>query len=102
MTLGKYYEIEGDTISAYSCYNRALSDIDKDLSSSKPGDNKYELDLMEKGQVLILLNKPDIAHRVLKEALGKESIEVVKRYLNRLMNMSRHELLYEKAVPEFI
>jgi hypothetical protein len=102
ITLGKYYELNDDTISAYEYYKNALSDINHILDSTNTESNVYKYEQIEKAEVLILLNQPEKARGILKESIDKERNDLIKRHLNRLMGISRRELLFEKPAPSFI
>jgi len=101
ITLGKYYELKGDSASAYQCYKNALSDIELVLKSTTDS-NKEMFFQIEKAKALMLLNQPQQADNILKSVMVHESNQTVKTYLNRLMIMGRPYLLQQKPAPKFI
>jgi tetratricopeptide (TPR) repeat protein len=107
--LGRYYELKGDTISAFLLYKNSLSGINSALYDigTKPDTanvhyNKYKSEELKKAEVLILLNRSEEARSILKDYLEKDTNEGIKRYLNRLLNMNRHDcLLYLRPTIGF-
>jgi tetratricopeptide (TPR) repeat protein len=95
--LGEYYELKGDTLSAFKCYNNALSAINHHLDEADSISRRYEQ--IDKAKILILLNQPEEAHNILKEVFDKEDNETIKQNLQRLMGESRHEFLSNGETP---
>ncbi|MDR3693374.1 hypothetical protein [Mucilaginibacter sp.] len=96
ISIGEYYEIKGDTISAAGYYKKALFVVNHILDSIGVNNRRYGSRQIEKAKALILLNRPEKAHAILKNLFDKTSSEESKKSIEELMEMSKHDILYGK------